>query len=136
MCLLHSIDCRLTGKVIGNQIQFPFIQSSFIQLSFIVHFFFLQPLNLTKQDCFTSTYITCWATAPLPTRKMPERRAADLLISCIKDRNLGSDIDTSELLRAAGSGDEDLEAWVQENLGHDTLLTKEELALLVQWLLV
>lgn len=26
MCLLHSIDCWLTGKVIGNQIQFPFIQ--------------------------------------------------------------------------------------------------------------
>lgn len=60
---------------------------------------------------------------------MPERGAADLLISCIKDRNLGFDIDASELLRAAGSGDEDLEAWVRENLGHDTLLTKEELAL-------
>lgn len=62
--------------------------------------------------------------------RMSGKGAAALLVSCIKDRNLKHN--TSELLsEIERGGHQGLEAWVLENLGRETLLTKEELSLYV-----
>lgn len=63
--------------------------------------------------------------------RMSDKDAAALLVSCIKDRNLKHN--TSELIsEIEREGHRGLEAWVLENLGHETLLTKEELSLYVR----
>lgn len=53
-----------------------------------------------------------------------------LLVEALQDRNF--DVNTTELLRELSSGDQDVRgSWISENLGHETLLTKEELYLYV-----
>ena len=49
-----------------------------------------------------------------------------LLLEALQDRNLG--VNTTELVRELSSGDQDVRgSWINENLGHETLLTKDEL---------
>ena len=63
--------------------------------------------------------------------RMSDKGPGAVLASCIEDRNLT--LNTSELLREIESGEHPgLEAWVWENLGHETLVTKEELLLYVR----
>lgn len=63
--------------------------------------------------------------------RMSDKDAAAVLVSCIKDRNLKHN--TSELIsEIEHEGHRGLETWVLENLGHETLLTKEELSLYVR----
>lgn len=51
-----------------------------------------------------------------------------LLAEALQDRN--SDVNTTELLRELSSVDQDVRgSWISENLGHENLLTKEELYL-------
>lgn len=51
-----------------------------------------------------------------------------LLLEALQDRNLG--VNTTELVREFSGGDQDVRgSWINENLGHATLLTKEELYL-------
>ena len=50
------------------------------------------------------------------------------LIDALQDRNL--DVNTTDLLCDSSSADQTARgSWIDENLGHDTLLTKEELSL-------
>ena len=50
------------------------------------------------------------------------------LIDALQDRNIN--VNTTELLRELSSGEQSVEvSWIEENLCHETLLTKEELLL-------
>lgn len=50
------------------------------------------------------------------------------LLEALQDRNLS--VDSKELLRDLSSEDQYVRgSWISENLGHETLLTKEELSL-------